>query len=219
VTSAHLLHAWSNVVLILHLIAIVVLFFEKLHNLVLQGADLELVNEYLLVVLLQLFNEFSNSCLILQVLLLLLEEVGLALRLRLVSGVWLLLVFERHSLFAWADIMRLQHHGRFIFGIDEILGQLLSLLVNLNNEVLFEVLLLLDIALEHLLLKLDSVELYHKVGVLFGLLLDFILVTVLLLDGIGLQSSNVSLLVSQVLIKLVDLFQVLLLTRLGVSSI
>ena len=107
--------------------------------------------------------------------------------------------------------MRLQHHSCFILGIYEILRQLLSLLVNLHFQVLLQVLLLLYIALQHLLLKFDRVQLYHKVGVFLGLLLDFVLVTVFLLDGIDLESSDVSLLVSEVLVELVDLFQVLLL--------
>jgi len=92
-------------------------------------------------------------------------------------------------------------------------------LVNLHDQVLFEMLLLLNVALQHLLFKLDSVQFNHKVGVLLGLLLDLVLVPVLLLDGIDLQSSDVSLLVSEVLVELIDLLQVLLLARLGVGGI
>jgi len=176
------------------------------------------VNIDLLVVLLQLLDQFHDSCFVFEVLFLFLEKVATFSTRRFLGRLdsFVILLF---GVSTRINSVGLKHNSRIVLGNSQILSHLFLLLVKLHFEVLDSLFLLLDFTVKHFLILLNLVQLANELDVFRSLLLNLSVVSIFTFDGIDFESRDLSLFVSEFSVELLNMFNVFLLTEFGVSGI
>ena len=189
---------------------LVVLLFEELDDLLFQRVDLELVDEDLLVLILDGLFELCDAGPVLEVLFLLLEEVG-AWSVRLLLGATVRAGGQVSSIQP-GKLQPLRLKPVHLCGLSLLLLELLGELLLLLKQILV-------VSLELLVLELGVIELDDQHGVLLRLLDDLVLVSLLSLDRVDFQRCDISLLLSQPSVQLLDLLYILLFACLRVRGL